>query len=160
MFGEHGWSGRRPLLVLVTGLALAMVLAMGQSIATASTATASPRGNVPHGVTFYVATNGNDRNNGTSLRQPVATLARAQQLVRAALRRNPGPITVDVAGSTYYLRSTLNLCQRHQADARALPECGPRPARPRGHRDPCPGQRVGRQLVGLHHGRRSCHALR
>src|ERR1700691_5563641 len=108
------WSGsRRPLLLVVTGLVLAMLVAIGQSIATASIATASiatasQHGNVLHGVTFYVATNGNDRNQGTSPRRPVATLARAQQLVRAALRRNPGPITVDVAGGTYYLRSTLN----------------------------------------------------
>jgi hypothetical protein len=124
MFGEHGRSGRRPLLLVVTGLALAMVLALGQSIATtsiarASIATASPDGNVLHGVTFYVATNGNDRNNGISPRRPVATLARAQQLVRAATRRNPGPITVDVAGGTYYLRSTLNFTNADSGTSRS-----------------------------------------
>jgi hypothetical protein len=104
-----------------------MLLAAGQSIAVASTATASPRsiatasadGNVLHGVTFYVATNGNDRSQGTSLRRPVATLARAQQLVRAALRRNPGPITVDVAGGTYYLRSTLNFTNADSGTSRS-----------------------------------------
>ena len=118
---------RRPLLLVVTGLAVAMLLALGQSIASASIATASQRsiatasqhGNVPHGATFYVATNGNDRNQGTTPRRPVATLARAQQLVRAALRRNPGPITVDVAGGTYYLQSTLNFTNADSGTSRS-----------------------------------------
>jgi hypothetical protein len=125
MFGEHGGKGsRRRLLLMVTGLAVAMLVAIGQSIATAPMATASiamasQHGSVRHGVTFYVATNGNDRNQGTSSRRPIATLARAQQLVRAALRRNPGPITVDVAGGTYYLRSTLNFTNADSGTSRS-----------------------------------------
>ncbi len=46
-------------------------------------ATGSSFGGAPSPAGFYVAPNGNDRNPGT-LEQPVATLARAQQLMRAS----------------------------------------------------------------------------
>jgi hypothetical protein len=59
------------------------------------------------GVAIYVATNGNDSNPGTSASAPLATLAQAQVVVRNKLQSDPGPITVDVAGGTYYLSSTL-----------------------------------------------------
>ncbi|MFE0464379.1 PDZ domain-containing protein [Kitasatospora sp. NPDC058965] len=89
----------RKLAALLAGATLALPFTVGAGTAHPATA----------GITFYVATNGADTNAGTSATTPVATLARAQQLVRAALPGNPGPITVSVAGGTYHLASPLAL---------------------------------------------------
>ncbi|WP_051265669.1 OmpL47-type beta-barrel domain-containing protein [Nakamurella lactea] len=59
------------------------------------------------GTTIYVATTGDDGNSGTSADAPVADLAKAQQLVRAALPTATGAITVEVAAGTYYQSAPL-----------------------------------------------------
>jgi hypothetical protein len=86
---------------LLTAIAIVAVAAFGIDYA-AGTARADSAG-----VTVYVATNGNDSNPGTSASAPLATLAQAQVVVRNTLPSDPGPITVDVAGGTYHLSSTL-----------------------------------------------------
>lgn len=60
-------------------------------------------------LTFYVAPTGDDANAGTTAEAPVATLAKAQQLVRAALPSATGPITVSVASGSYYQAAPLAL---------------------------------------------------
>ncbi len=57
-------------------------------------------------LTFYVAANGSDRNPGTRER-PLATLGRAQELVRSLKAHAPGAITVYVREGTYYLGKPL-----------------------------------------------------
>ena len=54
------------------------------------------------GATFYVATDGNDQNDG-SRKKPFATPQRAQQAARAAHK----PATVVLRGGTYFLPETL-----------------------------------------------------
>ena len=58
------------------------------------------------GLALYVAANGSDRNPGTKP-SPLATLGRAQELVRALKQKAQGPITVYVRQGTYYLRKPL-----------------------------------------------------
>ncbi|WP_022894394.1 right-handed parallel beta-helix repeat-containing protein [Agromyces subbeticus] len=59
-------------------------------------------------VTVFVATNGDDANPGTSAGAPVASMTRAQELVREALPSG-APVTVQLAEGEYYLDSTLAL---------------------------------------------------
>jgi hypothetical protein len=58
------------------------------------------------GPEFYVAESGNDGNPGTKER-PLASLARAQELVRLIDKRGKTPITVWVRQGTYYLQKPL-----------------------------------------------------
>ncbi len=58
------------------------------------------------GPRFYVAKGGDDQNPGTQAR-PLATLARAQQLVRVIDRKRAAKISVFVREGTYYLDKTL-----------------------------------------------------
>ncbi|HEY0803910.1 MAG TPA: right-handed parallel beta-helix repeat-containing protein, partial [Pseudonocardiaceae bacterium] len=69
------------------------------------------------GIAFFVAPNGADSNPGTVANQPVATLGRAQQLVRSVLPTASGPITVNVAGGTYYQSSPLAFGTRDSGSA-------------------------------------------
>jgi len=71
----------------------------------ASQAIVEAKSNTP-GVTFYVATNGNDSNPGTRAR-PFATLARAKEAVQASKQRGKRPITVLVREGTYYQAEPL-----------------------------------------------------
>jgi hypothetical protein len=57
---------------------------------------------------LYVAADGDDANPGTEAR-PLATLARARDVVRALPERGKEPITVLVGGGTYYLGEPLAL---------------------------------------------------
>ena len=56
------------------------------------------------GQTLFVSSKGDDRNPGTE-EQPLATLKRAQEVVRAC--KQNGPITVCLRQGTYYLNETL-----------------------------------------------------
>ncbi|MDE2828850.1 MAG: PDZ domain-containing protein [Gemmatimonadota bacterium] len=56
------------------------------------------------GQTLFVSSKGDDRNSGTE-EQPLATLKRAQEVVRAC--KQNGPITVCLRQGTYYLNETL-----------------------------------------------------
>jgi len=68
---------------------------------------AAPAGGTNAPVEFFVSTAGNDQQPGTH-QQPVATLARARDLVREWNRRHtPRPITVWIAGGEYALPETL-----------------------------------------------------
>jgi hypothetical protein len=57
-----------------------------------------------HAAEIYIAPSGNDSNPGT-IAQPIATLARAQELARAA--RASGSVTVLLRDGTYYLPAPL-----------------------------------------------------
>jgi len=78
-------------------VATAAVTSFGSVTATAAAATSQ---------TFFVATNGNDANPGTSTAQPLRTLGAAQAKVRQALTANIAP-SVQVAGGTYELSQAL-----------------------------------------------------
>ena len=87
---------------------LAMMAAVFALVVSLTVAVAGPA-HAASAVTIYVAVNGADTNPGTA-NEPVATLGRAQQVVRDDLAGTaPGPITVSVAGGTYYLSSPLAL---------------------------------------------------
>jgi hypothetical protein len=61
-------------------------------------------------ITFYVATNGNDSNDGSSPSSPFATVQRALAAVSAALSKTPGsPVSVFFRNGTYFLGSTVTL---------------------------------------------------
>jgi hypothetical protein len=60
------------------------------------------------GLVLYVAVDGNDGNLGTE-RKPLATLGKAQELVRLMKTKTRGPITVWVRHGTYYLHKPLIL---------------------------------------------------
>jgi hypothetical protein len=94
----NGTGKRASVWAVVVGV-VSLVCA-GLFAATPGASAATPE-------TFYVSTTGNDANPGTTPSEAVATLAQAKQLVEAALPSATGPITVDVAGGTYYLSSTL-----------------------------------------------------
>lgn len=55
---------------------------------------------------LYLAPNGRDDNPGT-VERPLATLARAQEVVRALKKKGEGAVTVLVRGGTYYLDRPL-----------------------------------------------------
>ena len=57
-------------------------------------------------VTFYVSPNGNDTFAGTTMEQPVASLAKARDLVRP--HRGKNTVSVNVADGVYYLPETLS----------------------------------------------------
>ncbi len=78
-------------------VATAALTSFGSVTATAAAATSQ---------TFFVATNGNDANPGTSAAQPLRTLGAAQAKVRQALTANIAP-SVQVAGGTYQLSQAL-----------------------------------------------------
>ncbi|MFV1966285.1 MAG: right-handed parallel beta-helix repeat-containing protein [Pirellulaceae bacterium] len=78
-------------------LAMALILAVGPVV-------------LAHGAeaTFYVATDGDDSNPGTR-QMPFATLARAQQAVRARIGTGlDSDLTVAIRGGTYRLEKTLS----------------------------------------------------
>jgi len=54
----------------------------------------------------YVSPDGNDSNPGTK-EKPLATLARARDVVRGLKQAETGPVTVYLRGGTYYLPQTL-----------------------------------------------------
>ena len=57
-------------------------------------------------VTFYVSPDGNDAFAGTTMEQPVASLAKARDLVRPHAGKNT--VSVNVADGVYYLPETLS----------------------------------------------------
>ncbi|HEX4725671.1 MAG TPA: PDZ domain-containing protein [Pseudonocardiaceae bacterium] len=96
---EHGYRpARRGKRLLGLSAVIGVVVAGSVAVGISHAAT---------GISFFVAPGGADTNAGTTASQPVATLGRAQQLVRAALPAATGPITVNVAGGTYYQSSPL-----------------------------------------------------
>jgi len=69
-----------------------------------------------HAAEIYIAPSGNDSNPGT-IAQPVATLARAQELARAA--RASGPVTVFLREGTYYLSAPFVFTSADSGTAQA-----------------------------------------
>lgn len=69
-------------------------------------------------VVIQVATTGDDAASGAS-GSPVATLQRAQELVRAALPGADAPITVEIAPGDYYLSQPLALTNQDSGTAQA-----------------------------------------
>lgn len=93
-------------------LAAAAVSATAVSLAAAVPAQAAGP------VVIQVATTGDDANTGAS-GSPVATLSRAQELVRAALPGADAPITVEIAPGDYYLSQPLALTAEDSGTAQA-----------------------------------------
>lgn len=59
---------------------------------------------------FYVASNGNDSNSGTSIDSPFKTIEKARAAVKNAKSENPNKnYVVIVRGGTYYIDSTINM---------------------------------------------------
>ncbi|HEX3958135.1 MAG TPA: PDZ domain-containing protein [Trebonia sp.] len=89
-------------------MAATLVIAAATGVGSVAAAATPPPGRP--GVVIYVSPSGNDHNPGNRPQRPVATLARAQQLVRRALASTARhrPVTVLVGGGTYYLSSPLS----------------------------------------------------
>jgi PDZ domain-containing protein len=98
--------GRRLLRLLTWSAALSVAFTAG--ISSAAVAKTAPSGRPD--VVIYVSPAGNDHNLGNQPKKAVETLARAQELVRKALKSTARhrPVTVLVAGGTYYLSTPLS----------------------------------------------------
>lgn len=94
------------------------VLAAAAVSATAASLAAAVPAQAAGPAVIVVATTGDDANSGAS-GSPVATLQRAQQLVRAALPGADAPITVEIAPGDYYLGQPLELTNADSGTAQA-----------------------------------------
>src|SRR6266536_5492788 len=68
------------------------------------------------GATIYVSPSGDDANAGTSATQPVKTLQKARDLVRARTGGMTADITVSLADGTYQLSQPLTLDARDRSE--------------------------------------------
>jgi hypothetical protein len=86
--------------------AAGLLLALHSDELMANSLSFEPDFPVQGSATLYVATTGNDRDQG-SKEKPLATIAKAKQLIRELKRRTKSPITVLLRKGTYYLDETL-----------------------------------------------------
>jgi hypothetical protein len=90
-------------------LAAAAVILGASGVMGATAASAAPAPAPSPGVTIYVSPHGDDANSGASPGHAVATLGRAQQLVRSLDSDMHGDITVELESGTYRLSQPLTL---------------------------------------------------
>lgn len=98
-----------------SGLAIVVAAALGAG----GVLVAAPPALAAGSPTVYVAPDGDDASAGTTPQSAVATLARAQEVVRSVKGDATGPVTVQVAEGTYSLSAPLQLGNEDSGTAAA-----------------------------------------